>query len=489
MKKQVFNPFLPLDRCVCDNEAHVFEDRVYIYGSHDKEGGDAFCMLGYEVWSAPINDLTDWRNEGTIYTPEQDPDFGETYRCLYAPDVVRGNDGRYYLYYAMSGGGTFTGNFHVAVCDFPAGRFEYYGVVTRADGMPFNDNVTFDPGVINDGGTIRLYYGWSLSVEKNKLKGLDKNKLISVQMNLFAKTREAVTAFPYGVMGAFTVELDDDMLTVKSPTKHIVPGQFSAQGTSFEGHAFYEASSIRKIGDTYYFVYSSEHEHELCYCTSKSPDKDFVFGGVIISNGDIGYNGRAECDRLAATGNNHGSIEKIGNEWYVFYHRQTHNTSFSRQGCAERITIENGKIGQVEMTSCGLNGAPLATEGKYSAAIACNLTRGEMPHVSPVKNAEDIPYITNADNEHFITGISDGTRIGYKYFKFNGRTELKIKTDGEGQGVFKVYLNEKRIAEIKVFADKPTREYSVAFEYGGVCALYFEYYGEGKRNLYSFSFD
>ena len=47
MKKQVYNPFLPIYECVPDGEPHVFGDRVYLYGSHDKEGGETFCMLDY----------------------------------------------------------------------------------------------------------------------------------------------------------------------------------------------------------------------------------------------------------------------------------------------------------------------------------------------------------------------------------------------------------------------------------------------------------
>ena len=41
------------------------------------------------------------------------------------------------------------------------------------------------------------------------------------------------------------------------------------------------------------------------YATSDYPDRDFSFGGVIISNGDIGLNGRKKEDRLNNTGNNH----------------------------------------------------------------------------------------------------------------------------------------------------------------------------------------
>lgn len=32
--------------------------------------------------------------------------------------------------------------------------------------------------------------------------------------------------------------------------------------------------------------------------------------------------------------NNHGSIVQIGEDWYIFYHRHTNNTWYSRQGCA-----------------------------------------------------------------------------------------------------------------------------------------------------------
>lgn len=151
-------------------------------------------------------------------------------------------------------------------------------------------------------------------------------------------------------------------------------------------HSFYEAASLRKLGNLYYFIWSSHAGHELCYATSRYVDREYTYRGVLISNGDIGIEGRKEKDRLYPTGTNHGSIEEINGKYYVFYHRQTHNTAFSRQGCAEEITIESGgMIRQVEMTSCGLNGSPLKGEGRYPAAICCNLTNGKMPHLSNVK--------------------------------------------------------------------------------------------------------
>lgn len=38
MKKQALNPYLPSWEYIPDGEPHVFGDRVYIYGSHDKNG-------------------------------------------------------------------------------------------------------------------------------------------------------------------------------------------------------------------------------------------------------------------------------------------------------------------------------------------------------------------------------------------------------------------------------------------------------------------
>lgn len=124
--------------------------------------------------------------------------------------------------------------------------------------------------------------------------------------------------------------LADDMLTIVGEIDRIVPGQFDAFGTSFEGHAFFEGSSMRKIGKKYYFIYSSQCQHELCYATSDRPNKDFIYRGVIVSNGDIGYGGRKSEDRIAITGDNHGSIVEVNGKWYVFYHRHTHKTTYSR---------------------------------------------------------------------------------------------------------------------------------------------------------------
>lgn len=72
MKGQAFNPFLPLGVYIPDGEPHIFGDRIYLFGSHDKEGGDTFCELDYEFFSAPLNDLSDWSSKGINYSAKQD---------------------------------------------------------------------------------------------------------------------------------------------------------------------------------------------------------------------------------------------------------------------------------------------------------------------------------------------------------------------------------------------------------------------------------
>ena len=67
MNKQVFNPYMPSWEYVPDGEPHVFGDRVYVYGSHDLFNGWAFCLGDYVCYSAPVDDLADWRYSGWTF--------------------------------------------------------------------------------------------------------------------------------------------------------------------------------------------------------------------------------------------------------------------------------------------------------------------------------------------------------------------------------------------------------------------------------------
>lgn len=87
------------------------------------------------------------------------------------------------------------------------------------------------------------------------------------------------------------VRLADDMHTIISDPVCVANGIDTAKGTGYEEHPFFEASSIRRIGDWYYFVYSSLQGHELCYGMARTSEGHFTYQGVIVSNGDLGYQG------------------------------------------------------------------------------------------------------------------------------------------------------------------------------------------------------
>ncbi len=482
--KQVYNPFLPLSEYIPDGEPHIFGGRVYLFGSHDKESGETFCMLDYTVWSAPVSDLTDWRCEGVIYRASQDPDYPNR-KYMYAPDVVQGNDGRFYLYYCMSGdfgAGGYHGPISVAVCDTPAGKYQYLGFVRNPDGSPMQKYVCFDPAVLNDNGTIRLYYGTQYDYEERDDFG---EKEIQSEMEMFAKSREEILSTPESVMGANMLTLEEDMLTVKTPPVRIIP--YRVKGTDFEAHPFFEAASMRKVGEQYYFIYSSQQNHELCYAVSDCPDRDFRFGGTIVSNGDVGFRGRKPADRLNMTGTTHGSIIEINGQWYVFYHRLTHKSDYSRQACAERIQImPDGSIPQVEITSCGLNGTALTAEGTYPAAIACHITNGHMPHGSNSIFREHFPHVSHAasadgETERFIAEIADGTLVGYKYFAFSGATVIRLVYRSSGTGSFTVSDESgKPLAECSISPAGQWTECSSSFTLTGDHALFLTYHGSGE---------
>lgn len=91
MKNHGMNPYLPSWEYVPDGEPHVFGKRVYIYGSHDRFAGYAFCQNDYVCWSAPVDDLTDWQYEGIIYTRAEAAHNEDGRQCLYPLNQFRNN--------------------------------------------------------------------------------------------------------------------------------------------------------------------------------------------------------------------------------------------------------------------------------------------------------------------------------------------------------------------------------------------------------------
>ncbi len=471
MKKQGLNPYLPSWEYIPDGEPYVFNGRIYVYGSHDRFNGHVYCLNDYVCWSAPVDDPGDWRYEGVIYKKTDDPLNPDGSMCLYAPDITVGPDGRYYLYYVLDKVSIVS----VAVCDTPAGKYGFYGYVHYADGTCLgeraDDQPQFDPGVLTEGNLTYLYTGFCPIGDKSR-------------------------------KGPMATVLDADMLTVVEEPVFLAPSEPYGKGSGYEGHEFFEAPSIRKKGDTYYFIYSSVVFHELCYSTSKYPTKDFVFRGVIVSNNDLHIGTYKPAGKpMFYGGNNHGSMIEIDGKWYIFYHRHTNGTNFSRQGCAERITFQSdGSIPQAEMTSCGLNGGPLAGYGEYAAYLACNLFCGEESMYTDWTASwmnNQFPKITqdgrDGDEEiGYIANMKASATAGFKYFDCGGVRKVKIKVRGYCKGDFavKIAWNGEPIGTIPVDFTNVWKEYQADIAIpDGVQSLYFTYIGEGSASLASFTLE
>ena len=365
------NPILPLWEYIPDGEPRVFGDRVYLYGSHDRAGCDAFCDYKLKVWSAPLSNLNQWQCHGDSFRTrpgENRPaDTPWTDHELYAPDVVE-KDGKYYLYaYIVGSKGA------IGVSDKPEGPFRLLSQYKYTDEV--GDNGIFnDAGVlVDDDGRVYVYYGFE---------------------------------------GSHMNELDPETMCDVIPGSYRHPVMPDSQDIPTEKR-FYEASSPRKVGSTYYLIYSPRMGSRLAYATAPSPTGPFTYRGYIIDNG-VDY----------PAGNNHGSIACLNGQWYVFYHRMTNRSITSRRACVEKITIlPDGTIPPVEMTSLGFEEA-LNPYQLTPAEIACVLKGG--------------CFVTEKDIfTRVITDITDGCVLGYKYFDFgedytpDGLT-LSLKVKGMG---------------------------------------------------------
>lgn len=374
------NPYLPFWEYVPDGEPRVFGDRVYVYGSHDRADSEFFCDHKLKVWSASVDNLNQWVCHGDAFHSksdrdhESDVDWTEEY--LFAPDVVE-KDGKYYLYaYLVNAKGC------VAVSDRPEGPFKLLSRYEYNIPDHYDDGTFIDPGVlVDDDGRVYVYCGF----EGSYMCELNPENMYQV------------------VDGTY----QEDIIPVKEP------------------HGFFEACSPRKVGDTYYLIYSPRVGSRLAYATSKSPTGPFEYRGYIVDNG-ADYPG----------GNNHGSICCINGQWYIFYHRMTNGTIMSRRGCVEKIEIlPDGSIPTVEMTSLGFEES-LNPYQVTSADTACVLKGGGM--------------ITELDTfTRVITNITSGCVMGWKYYDFGedhtrGSMELELKVIPRGcHGRIHVFIDDE----------------------------------------------
>ena len=288
------NPYLPKWEYIPDGEPRVFGDRIYIYGSHDKAGNGEFCDCVLKCWSAPVTNPNEWVCHGDIFRVgktrdyDSDTDYTTDNSKLFAPDVIE-KDGKYYLYAYIEGQ-----NGCVAVSDRPEGPFKFLSQTKCNTPGAFNDGIFIDPAVfVDDDGRAYIYCGYL----KSELAELNADNMYEV--------------------------IDGTII------KDFIPSEVDAEaGFDTNEKLFFEAASMRKIGDTYYMIYSPNDCPKLAYATSDSPTGPFKFRGFIIDSG-ADYPG----------GNDHGSIMNVNGQWYVFYHRMTNGTIMSRRGCVEKIEI------------------------------------------------------------------------------------------------------------------------------------------------------
>jgi hypothetical protein len=190
---------------------------------------------------------------------------------------------------------------------------------------------------------------------------------------------------------------------------------------------FYEGPSLRKRGDTYYFVYAentgritarNRRPTRLSYATAKNIFGPYTYRGVIIS-----------IEEMPGESNIQGSIEEHNGQWYIFYHRSPNGIANRRALCVEKIYFDkDGLIAPVVPTSSGVGGALSTTNTIYagSAVIFKNVQRGEFGEFGGVRPAKDGEAI-----------------LGFRYVKFTGK-ERKLTLQGQ---------NLENLKNLKVFAD------------------------------------
>ena len=198
------------------------------------------------------------------------------------------------------------------------------------------------------------------------------------------------------------------------------PGEIVFNLATEETHCFHEGSSMRKIGDTYYFVFSCMQRGRptaLGYATGKHPLGPFEYRGILIDN--LG------CD--PATWNNHGSIECFNGKWYVFYHRSSRNTQLFRRLCVEPITINpDGSIDEVKMTSQG-PGKPFGRGETIMGYQACGLAGSAYIDADPVW-------------EESLQHIAPGDTAVFRYVR-SEKPWTRVRLRCEGSGSARVLLN------------------------------------------------
>jgi hypothetical protein len=274
-----------------DPSAHVFNDRIYIYPSHDIESGAKedddgghFNMMDYHILSMDSvgGAVTD---HGIGLDIKNIPWAG---RQLWAPDAAFANN-QYYLYFPVKDKKDVF-RIGVATSAKPEGPFV-------AEKEPIAGSYSIDPTAFkDDDGSFYLYFGgiWGGQLQRwNNNKYDEKGAL---------RKPEEDAVLPR------VAKLSKDMKKFAEEVKEIK--LVDASGNLFKesnnDKRFFEAAWVHKYNGKYYLSYSTGDTHNICYATSDSPYGPFTYQGVVL-NPVQGWT-------------NHHSIVEFKGKWYLFYH-------------------------------------------------------------------------------------------------------------------------------------------------------------------------
>lgn len=274
-----------------DPAAHVFNDRIYIYTSHDidagipeNDSGDHFDMRDYHVFS--MDDIEgEVVDHGVILDIKDIPWAG---RQLWAPDVAYKN-GKYYLYFPLKDK-TDIFRIGVAISDRPEGPF-----IPQSD--PIKGSYSIDPAVWDDGdGNFYMYFGglWGGQLQRYR-----NNKAIECG-------HEPADDEP--ALCARVVRLGDDMLEFAEEPRDVLILDEKGEPLRAGDHKrrYFEAPWMHKYNGKYYFSYSTGNTHLICYAIGDNPYGPFTYQGVILTP-VVGWT-------------THHSICEFGGKWYLFHH-------------------------------------------------------------------------------------------------------------------------------------------------------------------------
>ncbi|MCL2009660.1 MAG: hypothetical protein FWG71_03830 [Synergistaceae bacterium] len=471
---QAANPFLPLWERIPDGEPRVFVDpdtgkeRLYVYGSHDSRI-NGYCGPDHVVWSAPLDDLNDWRHEGEAFhvnklngvdyidrdgiTKQLIVDVDANVRVmLYAPDVVyHPENNKYYMYVFVDG------MWHVNP-DPPEGlnrrRHPMFVVSSSHPAGPFGNpkfvHLAFDPAVLvddvrNENGKSRVYLYWTPEETRN---------LYAAELN----PDDMATILP----GTTRYPLQQ---TERAP-KNTMP-DWTAPFYMFEG------SSMRKVNGTYLMSYcravrpnqtSTSGISEIGWAFSDNPFGDpalgtpWTFGGVVVDNRgeQIMDPYTSDATYTFTGGNNHGGMAEVNGQWYQVYHRDT-NINSKRQAMAEPFDLRFADgapvIDQVEMTSQGFEIDGLDPFQEQYAGYAC-YTLPPSGDTAPRFFSQDDDSLNfdpkaARDDWYPVLNIRNRSWLGYKYFNFGngaGVKEMKLflTLTNNAPGVVNIYAGNPK---------------------------------------------